>query len=284
MTAVPFRLGDRSFEATDVAIMGIVNVTPDSFSDGGEFFSADRAVEHALRMVEEGADILDVGGESTRPGAAPVTLAEELRRVIPVIERLSQRCDALISVDTTKAEVARQALDAGAHLVNDVSAGRFEPEILRVTAAAGAGLCLMHMQGEPRTMQRAPTYDDVVQDVTGALRSACQAAIEAGVSADRIIVDPGIGFGKTLAHNLALIRECGAIGRQLGHPVLMGVSRKSFLKALTGRAVQDRLHGTAAAVTASVLAGAQVLRVHDVAAMRDVVVVAQAFRGDAVNG
>ncbi len=260
-------------------IMGVINVTPDSFSDGGRFLATRDAVDQGLRLVDDGADILDVGGESTRPGAAAVGVAEELARVLPVIRGLRERCDAPISIDTAKAAVAEAALEAGATMVNDVTAFNGDPAMAGVAAAADAWVCLMHMQGSPETMQEDPSYSDVVRQVTGHLAAAVDTAVQAGVVRERILVDPGIGFGKRLEHNLALIRACGAIGQDVGLPVLMGVSRKSFLKPLTGRPVDERLMGTAAAVTACILAGARVVRVHDVAALRDVVLVADAVAG-----
>ena len=240
-------------------IMGVINVTPDSFSDGGRFLATRDAVDQGLRLVDDGADILDVGGESTRPGAAAVGVAEELARVLPVIRGLRERCDAPISIDTAKAAVAEAALEAGATMVNDVTAFNGDPAMAGVAAAADAWVCLMHMQGSPETMQEDPSYSDVVRQVTGHLAAAVDTAVQAGVVRERILVDPGIGFGKRLEHNLALIRACGAIGQDVGLPVLMGVSRKSFLKPLTGRPVDERLMGTAAAVTACILAGARVV-------------------------
>ncbi|HVM44581.1 MAG TPA: dihydropteroate synthase, partial [Candidatus Thermoplasmatota archaeon] len=230
-------------------LMGVVNVTPDSFSDGGRHASEGTAVAHALGLLREGADILDVGGESTRPGAAPVPADEEARRVLPVVRRLVA-AGARVSVDTSKAGVAAQALAEGAHVVNDVTAGR-DPNMLRVVARAGAGLVLMHMQGEPRTMQQAPRYDDVVKEVAQFLIERARAAEAAGVARESIALDPGIGFGKALEHNLALLRHLDEL-RRLGYPLLVGASRKQFIGALTkeGDSVPspvDRLEGTLAA-------------------------------------
>ena len=258
--------------------MGVLNATPDSFSDGGRFASVEDAVTHGCRMAEAGADILDVGGESTRPGAAPVGPTEEAARVVPVVEAIAARVDVLISVDTTKAVVAREALDAGASMVNDISALTFDPEMADVVSMAGAGLCVMHMRGTPRTMQHEPHYHDVVSEVGEFLAAAVRRAESAGVATRAILVDPGIGFGKTLAHNLALVRAGATLRERVGRPVLVGPSRKSFLGALTGRPVGERLHATAAAVAACVMHGAQVVRVHDVAMTCDVVKVLDAVR------
>jgi dihydropteroate synthase len=244
-------------------VMGVVNVTPDSFSDGGEFLDPAAAIAHGRRLAAEGAEILDIGGESTRPGAEPVDADEELRRVLPVIEALGE-ADAQISIDTTKAEVARQALDAGASIVNDVSAFRFAPELAGLVAEADADCCLMHMLGEPRTMQDDPRYDDVVADVKAFLEERMEFAIAAGVREERIWLDPGIGFGKTVEHNLELLRRLDEIVA-LGRPVVVGTSRKSFLGKLTGRPEKERLPGTIATNVIALERGARVFRVHDVA-------------------
>ena len=258
-------------------LMGVVNTTPDSFSDGGAFADADEAVAHGLALAAEGAAILDVGGESTRPGAPPVTAREELARVVPVVRGLSESTDVAISVDTTKSAVARAALDAGAVLVNDVSGGLVDREMLPLVAERGAGFVAMHMRGTPGTMQVDPRYDDVTRDVTEALRERVSACLEAGIAAASLILDPGIGFGKTLEHNLTLLARLGEL-RSLGVPLLLGVSRKSFLGRLAGREdPRQREWATAAAVAACVAAGSEVLRVHDVAAMRDVVRVAHSL-------
>lgn len=257
-------------------IWGILNVTPDSFSDGGRWMSPEAAVEQALRLVQEGADVLDVGGESTRPGAATVPLDEEVRRTAPVIEALRRARVALpISIDTRKAAVARAALDAGADIVNDVSAGRFDAALLPLVAERRAGLVLMHMLGEPATMQRAPAYEDVLAEVAEFLAGRRQAALAAGVLPERLWVDPGIGFGKTLEHNLALLRGLEHVGR--GAPVLLGASRKSFLGALTGRAAPERLLGSLACVARAQAAGTAAVRVHDVAATRELLEVLAAI-------
>jgi dihydropteroate synthase len=246
-------------------LMGIVNVTPDSFSDGGLFLDADAAVEHGRRLAAEGAEILDIGGESTRPGADPVSESEELRRVVPVVERLAADGAARISIDTTKAAVARAALDAGATIVNDVSAFRFDPEMAGLVAERGVDCCLMHMLGEPRTMQDDPRYEDVVAEVRSHLEERLAFAVSQGVPERHVWLDPGIGFGKTTEHNLELLRrldELVAIGR----PVVVGTSRKSFLGKLAPRGVRsDRLPGTIATNVLALERGATVFRVHDVA-------------------
>jgi dihydropteroate synthase len=261
--------------------LGVVNVTPDSFSDGGAHLDPSRAVEHALALVAEGADLLDVGGESTRPRAEPVAVDEELRRVVPVIAALARHTRVPISVDTTKSAVARAALDAGATIVNDVSAGRFDPAMFAVVAERRAGYVAMHMQGDPRTMQVAPHYEDVVADVTDFLRERCFRALDAGVPRAGLWIDPGIGFGKTAAHNLELLRRLGEL-RSLGLPILLGVSRKSFIPAVSGidHAPAQRLGGTAAAIALGVAHGAEIVRVHDVAVMREAALVARAIAGD----
>jgi dihydropteroate synthase len=259
-----------------VLIMGVVNVTPDSFSDGGLFLDADAAVEHGLRLAAEGADILDIGGESTRPGAEPVAAEEELRRVVPVIERLARDGEARISIDTTKPAVARAALAAGATLVNDVSAFRFEPEMAALVAEAGAGCCLMHMLGEPRTMQQDPRYDDVVSEVKAFLEERFAFAVSEGIPEDRVWLDPGIGFGKTVEHNLELLRRLDEIVA-IGRPVVVGTSRKSFLGKLAGgRDASERLPGTIATNVLALERGASVFRVHDVAQNADALAVAAA--------
>jgi dihydropteroate synthase len=256
-------------------IMGILNVTPDSFSDGGEWFAFDEAVQHARVLVGEGADILEVGGESTRPGADPVSLDEELRRVVPVI-RAARDTGAQISVDTMKLSVARAAVEAGASYVNDVSAFRHEPELAGFVADRDCDCCLMHMLGEPRTMQDDPRYDDVVDDVRAFLEQRIEFALGEGVREERIMVDPGIGFGKTLEHNLELLRRLDEIVA-VGFPVVVGTSRKSFLGRLTGRDdPHDRVAATVATTVLALERGAAVFRVHDVAPTRDALAVATA--------
>lgn len=249
-------------------VMGIVNVTPDSFSDGGRHATVDAAVAHALRLAEEGADVLDVGGESTRPGAEDVPLEEELRRVVPVIERLARETALPISVDTSKPEVMRAAVDAGAGMINDVYALRRDGA-LDIAAACGVPVVLMHMQGEPRTMQEAPQYEDVVAEVHRFLAERIFAAEMAGIPKKRIVIDPGFGFGKTREHNLALLAQLARFG-ELGVPVLAGLSRKRTIGELTGRTTPaERVHGSVAAALIAAQRGARLLRVHDVAATVD---------------
>ena len=256
-------------------VMGVLNVTPDSFSDGGEFFDHQAAVAHARELVAEGADILDVGGESTRPYAEPVGADEELRRVVPVLEALTG-IEAQISVDTSKLSVAEAAVAAGATLVNDVTAFRGDPGLAGFVAERGLECCLMHMLGEPRTMQVDPRYDDVVADVKAFLEERMAFAVGEGVAEDRIWLDPGIGFGKTVEHNLELLRRVDEIVA-LGRPVVIGTSRKSFLGKLTGREVAaERIAGTVATNVLAFERGATVFRVHDVAPTRDALIVAAA--------
>jgi dihydropteroate synthase len=255
--------------------MGIVNVTPDSFSDGGLFLEVDAAVDHGLAMAEEGAAILDVGGESSRPGAAPVPAEEELRRVLPVVERLAG-AGHRVSIDTTKAAVARAALDAGATVVNDISAFRFDPALAGLVAERKADCCLMHMLGDPRTMQEDPRYEDVVSEVKAFLEQRLAFATGEGVPEERVWLDPGIGFGKTVAHNLELLRRLDEIVA-VGRPVVIGTSRKSFLGKLTGgKAEAERLPGTIATNVIALQRGATVFRVHDVAPVVDALTVAAA--------
>jgi dihydropteroate synthase len=257
--------------------MGVVNVTPDSFSDGGLFLDADAAVGHGRRLAEEGAAILDIGGESTRPGAAPVAEDEELRRVLPVVERLAaDAAQARLSIDTTKSGVARTALDVGATIVNDVSAFRFDPTLAGLVADSDADCCLMHMLGEPRTMQQDPRYDDVVSDVRAFLEERLAFAVAEGVAEERVWLDPGIGFGKTVEHNLELLRRLDEIVA-IGRPVVIGTSRKSFLGKLAGdRHEGDRVPGTIATNVLALERGATVFRVHDVAENADALAVAAA--------
>jgi len=256
--------------------MGVLNVTPDSFSDGGRFFSPEAAVEQGVRMAAEGAAFIDVGGESTRPGAPAVDADEELRRVLPVIERLRALTRVVISVDTSKPQVMRAALSAGAGLINDVRALQ-EPQALEAVAGGGCAVCLMHMQGEPRTMQQAPRYDDVVSEIRSFLAGRVQACRGAGITAERILVDPGFGFGKTLEHNLQLLRGLPQIVTD-GTPVLAGLSRKSMLGTLTGQPSGERLAGSVALAVIAVLGGARVIRAHDVAATVDALKVVAAFK------
>ena len=254
--------------------MGVVNVTPDSFSDGGRYLDARAAIDHGLGLLAEGADLLDVGGESTRPGAAPVGPEEEVARVEPVVAALAAD-GARVSIDTTKAAVARAALAAGATYVNDVSALRFDPELAGVVADAGVECCLMHMRGEPRTMQDDPRYEDVVGDVKAHLEERLAFAVRSGIAEERVHLDPGIGFGKTLGHNLELLRRLDEIVA-IGRPVVVGTSRKSFLGRLTGRDVGERVAGTVATNVLALERGARIFRVHDVAETVDALTVAAA--------
>ena len=258
-------------------LIGVVNVTPDSFSDGGRFLEPQRAIDHGLAMVADGADLLDVGGESTRPGSAGVSVAEELARVVPTLDGLVG-CGVPISIDTSKAAVAAAAIDAGAAMVNDVTALRGDPELAGLFGERRVELVLMHMLGTPRTMQENPTYDDVVDDVKAFLAARIEVALSAGVEERRIWVDPGIGFGKTAEHNLELLRRLGEL-RELGRPLLVGTSRKSFIGAFTGREVDDRLGGTIASSVLAVKNGADAVRVHDVREVRDALLVAEAILG-----
>jgi len=266
--------GDRWLDLSRPLVMGILNVTPDSFSDGGRFHARDAALEQGLRMAAGGADLIDVGGESTRPGAAEVPLQQELDRVVPVIEYLADRTDATLSVDTSKPAVMREAVAAGAGLINDVRALR-QPGALDTARELQVAVCLMHMQGTPRTMQADPVYDDVVGEVRAFLAERLQACEEAGVARECLIIDPGFGFGKTLEHNLALLRGMRAL-TDLGAPLLAGLSRKSSVARLTGSDGDDRVFGSIALALAAVREGASLLRVHDVRATLDAVRVWQA--------
>jgi dihydropteroate synthase len=264
MTRV-WKIGSRVVDLSQRGmIMGVLNVTPDSFSDGGEFFSADAAIERGVQIAAEGADIVDIGGESTRPGAERVSTEEELRRVIPVIEKLRAKIDIVISIDTSKAEVARAALDGGAEIINDVTSGRGDKQMLPLAATRNAALVLMHMQGEPRTMQKNPRYGDVVREVADFFRQQYDRAIKCGVDPMRLAFDPGIGFGKTLEHNLTLLKHLEQL-RVHDRPLVVGVSRKSFLGRLAGsKEMSDRVGPTIAMTSILRAGGADVLRVHDV--------------------
>jgi dihydropteroate synthase len=257
-------------------VMGVLNVTPDSFSDGGKFVRLDAAVERGVQMAEEGAAVIDVGGESTRPGAQPVGLDEELRRVIPVIARLRSRTQAILSVDTSNAEVMHAAAAAGAAMINDVRALR-EPGALEAATMSGCAVCLMHMLGEPRMMQESPTYQDVVAEVRGFLAERVAACARAGLAAERIVLDPGFGFGKTLAHNLELLRHLSDLSVS-GLPILAGLSRKSMVGTLTGRPPEERVQGSVALAVIAALNGARILRVHDVGATVDALKVVAAVQ------
>ncbi|HZH89638.1 MAG TPA: dihydropteroate synthase [Pyrinomonadaceae bacterium] len=267
-------------------IMGVLNVTPDSFSDGGRFFDLERAAAHAAGMLADGADIIDIGGESTRPGGATVTTEEELRRIVPVVARLrAQLPGALISVDTTKAEVARAALDAGAEIVNDISALRFDERIAVEAARAGAGLVLMHSRGTPATLHNLPPVPDIMAEVTGALRRSIAVAEQHGVARAQIAIDPGIGFGKSGEQNLELLARLDAlVARFADFPLLVGTSRKSFIGRLLGDAPPaERLHGTMASVTAAILGGANIIRVHDVRAAVETARIADAIKAATID-
>jgi dihydropteroate synthase len=276
------RCGARLLDLTRPRVMGILNVTPDSFSDGGRHVALAAALERARAMVAEGADLVDVGGESTRPGAAAVTADEEIRRVVPVIEALAAELPVAVSVDTSKPEVMRAAVAAGAGMINDVAALR-RPGAVEMATALGVPVCLMHMQGEPRTMQQDPRYDDVVGEVTAFLRARVAACTAAGMPRERLLVDPGFGFGKTLAHNLALLRGLPVVAG-LGVPVLVGLSRKTMIGALLGDLpVGERLYGSVAAALVAVERGAAIVRVHDVAPTVQALRVLAGVRG-AVGG
>lgn len=262
--SLSWRCRDRVLElSARPLLMGVLNVTPDSFSDGGRYRDPERAVERGCAMVAEGAAILDIGGESSRPGAAPVDEAEELRRVLPVIRALAGRVDALLSVDTTKAAVAEAALEAGVHIINDITALTGDARMADVARRSGAGVVLMHMRGTPRTMQADPHYDDVVAEVARYLDERLRQAEAAGLARETLVIDPGICFGKTVAHNVALLNGVGALAA-LGRPVLVGLSRKSFLGHLTGRGVEDRLLPSLVALAVALREGAHLARVHDV--------------------
>jgi dihydropteroate synthase len=276
---VRWRVGDRAIECGSATlVMGVLNVTPDSFSDGGRFLDHEAAVAHGLVMAAEGAAILDVGGESTRPGSDPVTVEDELARVLPVIKRLVAEVDVPVSIDTRKPEVARAAIDAGAVLVNDVSGAR-EPGMLEAMAASGAGLIMMHMLGEPKTMQVEPRYEDVVGEVRAYLADRLEAAQAAGIRRDRLAVDPGLGFGKTYEHNMELMQRIDAF-LDLGVPIVVGPSRKSFIGAALGDApIDERLEGTIGAAVWMAAKGAHVVRVHDVVPVAKALRVVDAIRG-----
>ncbi len=278
MGSTTWRMGDRAVDCSErTLVMGVVNVTPDSFSDGGRFVDHDVAVAAAVRMAEEGADIVDVGGESTRPGAAPVPAAEQVERVAPVIKAVAAEVDVPVSVDTRSVEVAAAAVNAGAVAVNDVSAGA-DPDMFAVVRETGAGLVLMHMRGDPTTMQDLARYDDVVGEVRDELRARLDAALDAGLDLDRLCVDPGIGFAKTWEHSLVLMRHLDAF-LELGRPLVVGPSRKSFIGQVLGLPVEDRLEGSLAAVAYAAARGAHVVRVHDVREAVRVLRVVDAIRG-----
>ena len=271
-----WRCASHTIDLNSPVVMGILNVTPDSFSDGGRFVDSSSAISHALRMVEAGAGIIDIGGESTRPGAAEVSEDEEIRRVVPIIEALARRSLVPISIDTSKPRVICAAIEAGASIVNDVRALQ-EPGALDAVVHCTAGICLMHMQGEPRSMQHDPNYVHVVTEVRAFLRDRMELCVQAGIAMDRLVLDPGIGFGKRLQHNLDLLAHLPAL-IELGRPLLIGVSRKSMFRDLLGRSVNERLAGGLAVATAAVLAGARIVRTHDVAETMDAINVAAALQ------
>jgi dihydropteroate synthase len=265
----------KQLDLTRPVVMGVVNVTPDSFSDGGRYFDAAEAIRHGRQLIVEGAAILDIGGESTRPGAEPVSTDEELRRILPVIKGLAG-AGALISVDTSKPEVMRAAADTGAEMINDVRALQ-EPGALEAAAATDCAICLMHMQGEPRTMQKDPTYGDVVNEVKAFLLARAQSCRAAGIGPERLVIDPGFGFGKTMAHNLELLRRLPEL-TSAGFPVLVGLSRKSMIASLLGRPTHERVHGSIALAVLAAANGARIVRAHDVAATVDALKILAAVR------
>lgn len=271
------RCGDRDLDLAEPLVMGVLNVTPDSFSDAGRYADAAAAIRHGHELAAEGAAIIDVGGESTRPGARPVPPEEQLRRVIPVVRALARETRAVISVDTSEPEVMRRAVEAGAGFINDIRA-LTRPGALEAAAAGGAAVCLMHMQGDPQTMQRNPEYGDVVNEVKAMLAARVQACVAAGIDRGRLCIDPGFGFGKAQAHNLELLRRLPEFA-ELDLPLLVGLSRKSLLQALTDRAADARLAGSVALAALAVMQGATIVRAHDVAATRDALRVAAAVRG-----
>ncbi len=274
-----WRLRDRTLSFQRALVMGIVNVTPDSFSDGGQFATSDSAIAHGLKLAEEGADILDIGGESTRPGATPVPAAEELVRVVPVVTALAKQTGLPLSIDTYKAEVARACLDAGAHIINDVTALTGDPLMINVARETGAGVVLMHMQGTPQTMQLDPKYEDVVNEIRRYLKDRLEATVAQGIVWENLTVDPGVGFGKTHQHNIEIVARLEEF-QALGRPLCLGVSRKGFIGKITGKTLDQRLAGSLAVASfALAQSAAQILRVHDVAQTRDAVLMCAALRG-----
>ncbi len=271
MTAVSSRI-----DFSHINIMGVLNVTPDSFSDGGRFIETSAAIEHAKQLIDQGADILDIGGESTRPGAARVSVAEEIDRTIPIIEAIRRFSDIPISIDTSKAEVMTAAAMAGVNMINDVWALR-QPGALAAAAASGLPVCLMHMLGEPGTMQEKPAYRDVVAEVRQFLLARVEAAIQAGIPAQRLVIDPGFGFGKTLQHNLQLLNNLASF-TELGYPLLVGISRKSMLGMILDKPVDQRLFGSISAAVIAAMAGADIIRVHDVPETRDALAIVKALQ------
>jgi dihydropteroate synthase len=278
----PIPLGDSVWNFSRTCVVGVINVTPDSFYDGGRYAETSAAVEHGLALAAQGASVLDVGGESTRPGSTPVSVEEELARVLPVIEGLAA-CDVPISVDTYKAEVARKAVEAGASIINDISGLGLDEERARAVVETGATVVLGHLRGAPATMQDEVVFTDVVQEVADELRDSIRRAVTAGVKAERIWIDPGIGFGKTADQSLQLLRAAGRLREELGYPVLIGPSRKSFIGAVTGQPPEGRLMGTCAAVAAVVLAGADGVRIHNVGELAPAIRVADAIKRGRVS-
>lgn len=264
-------------------IMGVLNVTPDSFSDGGHYFQTEKAIDHGLTMARDGADIIDVGGESTRPYSKKTSINEELDRVIPVIEALSQELSIPISIDTNRSQVAKQALAAGASIINDISALRFDPDMLSVAAGAGVPVILMHMGGTPSTMQDNPMYDDLIPEIVDFLRDAIDRAVKGGISRDMLVVDPGIGFGKTFDHNLTIMRELPQFS-SLERPILLGTSRKAFIGHILGKEVQERDTGSMATIAAGVMKGAHIVRVHNVKKSVETVKIIDAIKRGSVIG
>lgn len=256
--------------------MGILNVTPDSFSDGGLYYDSAKAVSRALEMATEGADIIDIGGESSRPGAKSISAQEEIDRVIPVVKALRKEVDVPLSVDTYKSQVAREALKEGASIINDITALRGDALMASTIAEFDAAVVLMHMKGTPRTMQDKPVYDDIVEEISAYLLDSIRLAERSGINREKVIIDPGIGFGKTVEHNLLILHELARF-RLLGRPVLIGLSRKSFIGALTGKDTDERIFGTAATLTAAIMNGADIVRIHDISQMKDVIKVSDAI-------
>jgi len=273
------QIGKYSLPIEDrTCIMGILNVTPDSFTDGGKYLDPERARLRCLEMAAEGADIIDIGGESSRPGSERISTEEELRRVMPVIKTVRDAVDIPLSIDTCKSEVARAALDEGVQVVNDITAVNGDPRIAEVISAKGAGVVLMHMKGTPEDMQDAPSYSDTMNEICSYLKEAVDLARQKGISSDKIMIDPGIGFGKRIEDNLSILKGLQHF-KKIGQPVLIGVSRKSFIGSITGKEPEERIYGTAAACAAAVMNGADILRVHDIDAMRDVARVAEGIAG-----
>jgi dihydropteroate synthase len=258
-------------------IMGILNITPDSFSDGAKYLDPARALERALEMEREGADIIDIGGESSRPGAKPVSESDEIDRVIPAIRKIRKKCKAIISVDTVKSEVAKRALDEGAEIINDITALRADGRMAGVIASGKGAVCLMHMKGTPENMQKDPFYDNIIEEIKDYLACSVRTAEEAGIDPGMVIIDPGIGFGKRKRHNLEILKKLSCF-KALSRPIMVGTSRKSFIGEITGKSAEERVFGTAATLCAAVLGGANIVRVHDVAEARDVMQVADAIK------